>query len=68
VLISLAASTPFTGEVLVNLSSSLPANVDSYARVAEIIDADDARRSLGRERFRAYRERGIMPETHSLGA
>lgn len=68
VLISVAASTPATGDVLVNLSSDLPGNFDGYARVAEIIDADDARRSLGRERFRAYRERGIKPETHSLGA
>jgi len=68
VLISLAASTPTAGDVLVNLSSDLPANVDGYSRVAEIIDADDERRKLGRERFRAYRERGLMPESHTLGA
>ena len=30
-----------------------------FARVAEIIDADPERRRLGRERFKAYRDRKI---------
>ena len=33
------------------------------ARIVEIIDADDDRRRLGRERFRAYRDAGVTPRT-----
>jgi DNA polymerase III subunit chi len=33
-------------------------------RVVEIIDADETRRHLGRDRFRSYRERGWLPTTH----
>ncbi len=43
-------------DLLVNLAQRLPAQLERYARVAEIIDADEERRRLGRERFKAYRE------------
>ncbi len=56
------------GQLLVNLGAGLPAGVEGWERIAEIVDADDARRRDGRERFRAYRERGIEPETHRIGA
>jgi DNA polymerase-3 subunit chi len=52
--------------VLVNLSSAAPASVDGWARIAEIIDADAGRRNLGRDRYRAYRERGFTPATHEM--
>lgn len=32
-------------------------------RVVEIVDADEHRRRLGRERFRAYRDAGLTPNT-----
>jgi DNA polymerase-3 subunit chi len=53
-------------DLLVNLSSHLPARLDRFARVAEIIDADDERRRLGRERFKVYRELKLAVETHQL--
>ncbi len=56
------------GDVLVNLSSVAPADVGAWARIAEVVDADNGRRSLGRERFRAYRERGLEPATHEMGS
>jgi DNA polymerase IIIc chi subunit len=34
--------------------------------VIEVIDADPERRSSGRTRFRAYRERGLTPTTHDM--
>ena len=53
-------------DVLVNLGShSLPAEA-GFARVAEIIEADENRRRLGRERFRAYRDRGWNPNTFNI--
>ena len=53
--------------VLVNLCATLPEAPERFERIVEVIDADDDRRRHGRERFRAYRDRGIMPETHNLG-
>jgi DNA polymerase-3 subunit chi len=55
-----------SADLLVNVSSRLPARLDRFARIAEIIDADDERRRLGRERFRAYRELKLAVETHQL--
>jgi DNA polymerase-3 subunit chi len=54
------------GDVLVNLASAQPA-IEGWARIAEVIDADAGRRRQGRERFRAYRERGLEPSTHEMG-
>jgi DNA polymerase-3 subunit chi len=53
-------------DLLVNLGASLPAGLERFARVAEIIDADAERRRLGRERFKAYRELKVPLETHQL--
>ena len=43
-------------DLLVNLADRLPDGLPRFARVAEIIDADESRRRLGRERFKAYRD------------
>jgi len=55
-----------SADLLVNLSTRLPARLDRFARVAEIIDADEERRRLGRERFKVYRELKLAVETHQL--
>jgi DNA polymerase-3 subunit chi len=55
-----------SADLLVNVSTRLPACLDRFARVAEIIDADEERRRLGRERFKAYRELKLTVETHQL--
>jgi DNA polymerase-3 subunit chi len=56
------------GDVLINLSSAAPAGIDAWSRIAEVVDSDAARRSKGRERYRAYRERGLEPATHEMGS
>jgi DNA polymerase III subunit chi len=53
-------------DLLVNLAHRLPAQLERYARVAEIIDADEERRRLGRERFKAYRDLKFTLETHQI--
>jgi DNA polymerase III subunit chi len=53
-------------DVLVNLSSRLPAPLQRFARIAEIVDGDEQRRRLGRERFKSYRDLGVSLETHQL--
>jgi DNA polymerase-3 subunit chi len=53
-------------DVLNNLTPQLPARPELASRIIEIIDADPARRAAGRERFKAYRERGFSLEKHDL--
>jgi DNA polymerase-3 subunit chi len=53
-------------DLLVNLAHRLPAQLERYARIAEIIDADEERRRLGRERFKAYRDLKFTLETHQI--
>jgi DNA polymerase III subunit chi len=53
-------------DLLVNLAAHLPAHWELYPRIAEIIDADEDRRRLGRERFKTYRDLKVTLETHQL--
>jgi DNA polymerase-3 subunit chi len=53
-------------DLLVNLAHRLPAHLERCTRIAEIIDADDERRRLGRERFKAYRDLKLTLETHQI--
>jgi DNA polymerase-3 subunit chi len=55
-----------TADLLVNLAQRLPAHFQRYARIAEVIDADEERRRLGRERFKAYRDLKLPLETHQI--
>jgi DNA polymerase III subunit chi len=63
----LALPVPMPGaDLLVNLTDRLPEGWERFARIAEIIDGDEERRRLGRERFKAYRELKVVLETHQL--
>jgi DNA polymerase-3 subunit chi len=53
-------------DLLINLTDTLPSGWTSFPRIAEIIDADEERRRLGRERFKAYRDAKVVLETHQL--
>jgi DNA polymerase-3 subunit chi len=53
-------------DVLINLTPQLPSQPELATRIIEIIDADPARRAAGRERFKAYRDRGFSLEKHDL--
>jgi DNA polymerase-3 subunit chi len=53
-------------DVLVNMSSRLPEQLQRFARIAEILDGDDLRRRLGRERFKSYRDLRLSLQTHQL--
>ncbi len=57
-----------SADLLVNLSARMPEQLERFARVAEVIDADPERRRLGRERFKAYRDLKLPLETHQLDA
>jgi DNA polymerase-3 subunit chi len=60
-------AAPLEADLLVNLAPDAPDFYERYPRIAEFVDAEPARRDLGRRRFAWYRERGLAPETHKLG-
>jgi DNA polymerase III subunit chi len=51
-------------DLLLNLGNALPADLQRFTRIAEVIDADEERRRKGRERFKAYRDMKLTVETH----
>ena len=55
-----------SGDLLINLTNTIPPFFDQFARVAEIIDSSAECRQLGRERFSFYRDNGYQPTTHKL--
>ncbi len=60
-----AARAP-DADLLVNLSDRIPDGFERYPRIAEIVDAEPGRRERARERFKHYREHGVVVETHRL--
>ena len=74
----LAAATPvrvgagkepgFDAELLVNLSDAVPLFFSRFDRVAEIVGGDAQQRTVARDRFRFYRDRGYSLETHRIGS
>ncbi len=57
---------PTHREVLINLTHALPATLDGFERIAEIVDTDVERKRLSRERYKTYRDRGCTLESHNL--
>jgi len=53
-------------DLMINLTPDVPEFFSRYDRVAEVVDADPARRENGRERFRFYRDRGYELKTHNI--
>ena len=68
VLITSESAAPPECDVLLTLGSECPPFFERYARLLEIVGQDDADRSLGRGRFKFYKERGYAIGTHDLGA
>ena len=68
VALSLGVAPSANVDIIINLAADLPACLSRTARIAEIIDGDDARRRAGRARFKAYRELGVQPASHNIRA
>lgn len=66
ILIGEGAAPATHRELLINLTNVLPAELESYERIAELVDSDVERKRLSRERFRTYRERGCALESHNI--
>ncbi len=64
--LTVESPAPPRADLLVNLTARLPVRWEQYTRIAEIIDADEERRRLGRERFKSYRDSKVTLETHQV--
>jgi DNA polymerase-3 subunit chi len=54
------------GEVLIGLAADVPPFFSRFERMVELVDDTEADRKLARERFRFYRDRGYLLETHEV--
>ena len=53
-------------DVLIQLTPQVPEFFSRFRRVAEVVDGSDDGKTLARERFRFYRDRGYELQTHNL--
>ena len=53
-------------DLVLHLGTHRPDSLAAFPRVAEIIDNDENRKRLGRERFKFYRDRQLTLETHQI--
>jgi len=66
VIISFDPESQIGGDLLINLTDTIPGNLGSFPRVAEIVTSDDNARQQSRKRFATYRDQGHSLETHKL--
>ena len=52
--------------LLINLSGQVPANLNRFERIAEIVPAKQQERHQSRARFKLYREKKCELQTHDL--
>lgn len=58
---------PTHDDLLVNLRPERPPYFSRFQRLVEIVSLDEADKTLARERFRFYRDRGYPIRSHDLG-
>jgi len=54
-------------DVLVNLHPEFPEMFSGYNRTIEILDQTEHLVQMGRERWKAYKARGLQPTVHKIG-
>lgn len=57
---------PQTNEVLLNLASEIPTDVERFARIIEIVSGDGSSRQQARNKYREYRNRGYELHDHNI--
>ena len=66
VLIGCEEPPPEYEDVLIQLTPQVPEFFSRFRRVAEIVGGNDGEKTLARDRFRFYRDRGYTLQTHNL--
>jgi len=66
VLIASGALPESHRDVLINLASDCPAEPGRYARICEVVGADEDTKRRARMRWRSYADAGFVPAKHDL--
>ena len=53
--------------LVINLCIEPVPEPERLKRLCEIVPAEPSQRSASRDKFRVYRDRGLAPETHTIG-
>ena len=53
-------------DVLINLTSEVPVFNHHFARIAEIIEADDESKASARKRYKNYQSEGFEMKMHTI--
>lgn len=57
-----------THDALLNLGQGVPVGFETFARLFEVVSADDADRVAARARWKAYADRGYAIKRHEVSA
>ncbi len=57
---------PGDSTVIINLTRTAISEPDRFKRLLEIVPGNPSQRTASRHKFRAYRERGLDPVSHSI--
>lgn len=57
---------PAFRDMLINLATDPPNDMNSLQSIAELVPADDERKRAARARFKSYRDAGIEPTTNNV--
>jgi len=55
-----------TRDLLINLCDEIPASIEGFPRVAELVTSDETCRQASRKRYAMYRDQGHELNTHKL--
>ena len=55
-----------SADLLINLASTSPVGIDSYPRIAEILNDDEAIKAAGRTRYSIYKQAGCQLQHHKI--
>jgi DNA polymerase-3 subunit chi len=55
-------------KTVVNLSNQCPAHFERAERILEVLDASEAAKETGRNRYRQYQQSGMTIKTHKINA
>ncbi|HKX54466.1 MAG TPA: DNA polymerase III subunit chi [Xanthomonadales bacterium] len=64
---SLADLDGTQAEVVINLGLATVPQPERFRRLLELVPAGEAERQASRVKFRAYREAGLNPQSHTMG-
>jgi len=66
ILVGCGTEAPQTVTVLITTAHPVPAFIERYERVIEVVDQDPEHLKRSRQRYRDYQARGLNPHKHDI--